>query len=48
MVVIKLKYRCKPCGKEAYKLKDGHCVNCIIYFKKQWHISWNKKKEKQK
>jgi len=39
MKVLRLKYICKSCGKEAKKLKDGHCLECIKYFKDQWKVS---------
>ncbi len=35
---IKLKYHCKSCGEEAERLQEGHCSDCIAYFKEFWRI----------
>ena len=36
--IIKFKQFCISCGKKVGKLKEGHCGECIEYFKREWMV----------
>lgn len=40
--IIKLRWQCISCGKEAERLKDGYCDECIKFFRKQWLVTYEK------
>ena len=46
MIIINLKYKCKSCGKDVDKLRDGHCPECINHFKEQWQVSYGESANK--
>lgn len=48
MNIIEFKQQCKSCGKKVNKLQDGHCFDCILFFKEQWHVEYYGEANNQK